>query len=733
MNPKLLNRIFVTLAVIALIVAIGTTGQVNAALPTTDAEAVQSKNLSAGQTNLTFYDLNMDFPVSLDGPVSDFSIKFNPAGNWLPTGTVTMDVHISAFFSSLVMPEDAGAVSGLVGGDLSVYLNDQLVQISTLQQSGDQVIHVEFDSARLKVPSRGGINVLRFRWDGSASCRMNLLSNVVIMPESTLAFSYVVSDAIISLNSFPVPFIIEDSLQPEPLMLVLPDTPSLEELRAALIVAAGVGQLSGGTQDLQVFRVSDYAPVGNNLNLIVVADFNSRKSEKVQKLGKMVENQMNAGEGAISLFEPNIGGFGLLVTGDGEGIIKAAQVFSANQVLSSGDSETMIVSTVNPQVKTSGAEDTTLSDLGVGDILLTHTGGLSQSLDFYIPAGQQARADSYFGLIISHSQQLDYLSSGLQVKLNGSPTASIRLNDNTSIQNLFQLILPSSLIHAGRNTVELTADLNMLDMCSAPEAEVAWLRVSADSLLHIPLENAVASAVTPREFKDFPTLFLTGSRLDNVLMVLSPEEPGALQAAGMLAFQLGAALPQPDIVQLRAAWSDAYDTDQPEGTNIILIGKPSSFAQLAEKDYFPTMTFNPDNRLSPASRLEIVLDPAVDTNMGYLAIRGFTEGTSRVLLAVLGNNQAGIKYAVDAISSMEVAGSNFAMVVGKGVQSSWLDQGIATGKVEIAVTEETTIPEVSNATREFKTGLLTWALPLIISLLILAFTMVLLEAKMKAK
>lgn len=733
MNPKFLNRIFITLAVMAIIVTAGAPGQVSAAMPPADAESVNGKSLSAGQANLTFFDLKMDFPVSLDGPVSDFSIKFNLAGDWLPTGIVSMDVHISAFFSSLVLPEDAGAVSGLVGGDLSLFLNNQLVQIVTLQQSGDQVIHLEFDTGRLNLPARGGINVLRFRWDGSASCRMNLLTSIVIMPESTLAFSYVVSDAAVSLNSFPVPFIIEDSLHPEPLMLVLPDIPNVEEMRASLVVAAGVGQLSGGKQEMQVFRVSDYVPVGNDLNLIVVADSNSLKLEKIQKLGRMVEYQMNAGEGVISLFDPKMGGFGLLVTGDSEGIIKAAQVFSANQVVTAGDSDTLIISTVNPQVDTHGAEDTTLSDLGVGDILLTHTGGLSQFLDFFIPAGQQARADSSFGLIISHSQQLDYLSSGLQVKLNGLPTASIRLNDNTSIQNLFQLILPSSLIHAGRNTIELTADLKMLDMCSAPEAEVAWLRISADSLVHIPLESAVASVVAPRVFNDFPALFLTGSRLDNVLMVLSPEEPGALQAAGKLAFQLGAALPQPDIVQLRAVWSDTFEANQPEGTNILLVGKPSTFTQLSEKDFFPAMAFNADNILSPASGLEIVSSPAGGTNIGYIAIRGFTEGTGRVLLAVLGNNQGGINNAVGAITSQEVAGNNFAMVVGEGVQASWLDQGIATGKVVKAVTAETATPEVSYAAREYKSGLLTWALPMIISLMILAFIMVLLETKKKAK
>lgn len=687
---------------------------------------------STGQKELTFADMSMTSPQILNGPVSEYSLWFNLPAEWVPTGTVVLDLGLSAFFSSLMPIEGAQSISGMIGGDLSVILNGTQLGVKTLQQSGDQVIQLEFDSSLLTLPVRGSSNELRIRWDGSASCLMNLLSSVTIMPTSKLTFSYTENSDTLSLNDFPVPFIIDNSIQSVPLKLILPVSPELSEMRAALIVAAGIGQLSGGTSAFEMVSLDDYhsGKIGKE-NVIVIVTSEKLKTQQVQALGLTAEVQAGQGEGIVSLFQPSDGGYGLLVSGDEEGIIKAAQVVSANQVIAAGDTAKMIVSAINPPILTPSNEDMTLQDLGVGEMLFTYQSGLDQSFDFFIPAGEQVRPDSSFDLIISHSQQLDYLRSGLQVKLNGFPAVSLRLNDNTANQNLFKLILPSNLIHAGRNTVELIAGLNTRDLCSEPDETVAWLRVSASSLLHLPLESAVTGSVVPKVFKDFPDSFLSGSNLDNVTFVLAPSDFGSWQAAGKLAYLLGAALPQNEPLQLHVTWSDAVDPALIEGSNVILVGKPLDFKTLADKDQFPSMVFTTDNVLNGESTLAMVTKPTAGADVGYLAIRGFAIQTNRVLMAVLGNNLAGINYAVNAISSPDVRASNFAIVVNEGVQASWLDPGISTGEVVQPAALATEVPAGANTAQQFKQGMLIWVIPAIAALLILLILLLLIEVKFK--
>jgi hypothetical protein len=684
-----------------------------------------------GQQNadLTFYDLGMDFPVSLNGPVSETSLQFNLPADWEPAGNVVLNLHISAFFSSLVMPENPEAVSGMVGGDLSVFINGKKVQVFTLQQSGDQTLRVEFDTNLLSLPETGGVNNLRVSWDAAAACRMNLLTSVAVLPESALTFTYEEGQDTPSFNTYPVPFVMDRSLKPMVLDFVLPDASSSQELQAAMILAAGIGQISGGEQDVRFFYASGFQP-DPDASIVLIAGNEQLAAADIQQLGDLPPVSLKAGDGALAIFKPAVSKFGLLVTGDAVGILKAAQMAAADQVIAVGDETLVVVSDVNPQPQAAASEDAYLVDLGAGDVLLTNTGGLSRSFDFYIPAGEQPRADSYFGLILSHSQQLDYLSSSLHVSLNGQPVASIRLNDNTAVQNLFQLILPSSLIHTGRNTITLTAELYLLDMCAEPEAEAAWLRVSGDSLLHLPLEHAVADS-SVRMLADFPGRFLSGTRLDNVTLLVAAGDSGALGSAGAIAHSLGAALSQADPLQLKANWAEDTQVSSDEAGNLILIGSPAAFSMLADEAFFPTLKFDPAGVLQSGSGLEIVTTPPGGSELGYLAIRASGLDGSSTNLAILGNSPAGILAAGRALVTGGMADSNFAVIGSDGNQVSWRDIGIATGTYQSEERIEEVLAVQSDAPREFKRALALWAVPAIAGGLALLVGLLVLELRKK--
>jgi len=686
---------------------------------------------TASQANLTLADLGMTVPQTLTGPISEVDFTFNLPVDWKPQGTATLDLDIMAFFSSLVATESNQTLSGLVGGDLSLYLNDTMVGINTLQTSGQQTLHYEFDAAVFAPVTRDGVNILRIRWDGSISCLMNLLSSVTLLPTSKLTFGYDASQKSLTLNDFPAPFVVKNSVQPVALKIALPDSPSAGELRAAMILAAGMGQISSGQTMAEVIKLADYRPAASiSENVILVANTESLKTLSLSTLGIPSDLQANAGEGLVYFFKP-AGGYGLVVSGDEPGIVKAAQAVSADQVIAGGDANTMLVSGINPVAATTGPEDMTLDDLGVGELVFTKPNSLSQSFDFFVPAGNQVRADASFDLVISHSQQLDYLRSGLQMLVNGYPAVSLRLTDNTSNQAMFKLIMPANLIHAGRNTVEFVADLNMRDLCTAPTENMAWLRVCSSSLLHLPLETAVGGSLVSKNFFDFPNAFLIGSGLDNVLIEIAPAEFGNIQAAAKLAGRLGAGLPDHTIMQLNAAFVDAVDPALADNASIILVGAPSSFTSLTDKTQFPSLVFDANNLLSDQSALELVTRPQAGENAGYLAIRGYDATTSKVLLAVLGSSPTGLTYAVDGLVSTQAAKNNFLIVTGKNEETGWLDAGIATGEIVTASSQQTPIAPGVNAVQAFRMSMLKWVVPAMVVLLAVMLLFLYIEIRLR--
>ena len=690
---------------------------------------VQAQN--ASQVDLTLTNLGMNVPQTLTGPISEVNFTFNLPADWKPEGTATLDLDITAFFSSLVATESSQTLSGLVGGDLSVFLNDSMVGINTLQTSGQQILHYEFDAALFAPVTRDGVNTLRIRWDGSISCLMNLLSSVTLSPASKLTFGYDATQQTLTLNDFPAPFVVKNSVQPVPLKIVLPANPSAGELRAAMVMAAGIGQISNGQTIAEVLSQADYRPAaGSSQNVILVANTDTLMTLSLSTLGIASGLQANAGEGLVYFFKP-LGGYGLLVSGDETGIVKAAQAVSADQVIAGGDASTMLVSGINPVAATTGPEDMTLDDLGVGEMVFTRPNNLSQSFDFFVPAGNQVRADASFDLVLSHSQQLDYLRSGLQMLVNGYPAVSLRLTDNTSNQAMFKLIMPANLIHAGRNTVEFAADLNTRDLCTAATENVAWLRVSSSSLLHLPLETAVGGSMVSKTFGDFPNAFLTGSGLDNVLIEVAPAEFGNIQAAAQLAGRLGAGLPDHTIMQLSTAFSDTVDPVLAANASLILVGEPLKFTSLKDKSQFPSLVFDNKNLLSDQSALELVTRPQSGEDAGYLAIRGYDATTSKVLLAVMGSSPAGLTYAVGGLTSKQAAKNNFLIVTGKNEETGWLDAGIATGEIVTPSSLQTPVAPGVDAVQTFRISMLKWVVPAMVVLLAVMLLFLYIEIRLR--
>ena len=308
----------------------------------------------------------MAYPQSLPGPVAEYALHFNFPVDWqiLP-GNVTLLLDISASFSNLMPSETQATISGLTGGDLHVSLNGQPILLKTLQENGDSTMEITFDSGLIKPVSRSASNELLIRWDGSAACQMNLLSNITLLPSSRLLLAYDQGMPSFTLNDFPVPFWIEDALQPTSITFVLPEDATLSEIRAALITSAGLGRLSAGQQQIQTLTLTDYLANPATKSTILVFVEAERLEDSIRDaLGIPAGLGLQAGEGSVQFFEMPTQGYGLLISGDAAGIVKAAQVLSTGQVIAAGDGTAMRVNAVNIPPAEPASEDLSLQGAG---------------------------------------------------------------------------------------------------------------------------------------------------------------------------------------------------------------------------------------------------------------------------------------------------------------------------------------------------------------------------------
>ena len=696
---------------------------------------VFAQTTSSDAVELSFAQLGMAYPQSLPGPVSEIALRFNFPVDWqIQPGNVTLLLDISSTFSNLMPSETQQTISGLTGGDLHVSLNGQPILLKTLQENGDSTMEITFDSGLLKPVSRSGSNELLIRWDGSASCQMNLLSNITLLPSSRLLLIYDQGTPSFTLNDFPVPFIVEHALQPKSLTFLLSEDATLSEIHAALITSAGMGRLSAGKQQIKTMTLTDYLAQPAAKSPILVFAESERLEDAIRDaLGLPAGLDLQAGEGSVQLFTLPTGGSGLWVSGDAAGIVKAAQVLSTGQVIAAGDGSAMRVNAVNIPPAEPASEDLSLQELGAGELVLSPTAGLTKSFDFFIPAGEEARPDASFDLVLSHSQQLDYLRSGLAINLNGYPMVSLRLNDQTSNEVLFRLILPTNLIHPGRNTLEVAANLSTRDLCSEVQESTAWLKISASSVMHLPLERATSTALSFKTFADYPDVYLSGIDLDNVMFVLSPLDAGSWPAAADLAFQLGSRLTDQNPLQLQLTAANQLDAAAVGNFNLIAVGRPLDLPLLTQPDQFPSLVFQEDNLLSEQSNLAMVTTPTGAADVGYTAIRGYPGAAHRVFLAVLGNNSTGLGYAVQTLTRPDVAQNNFAVTLGEGVQASWFDQGLARGEKLVPAAEDVPVVVDSDAALQFRIGLVSWAVPVMLGLLLVMILIIIFEFRKNAR
>ena len=200
---------------------------------------------------ITFGELGYD-NVVLRGPVNYVHYYFSLPPDW----------EISSDASSLELRLDY-TVSGkgdLAPALLEIELNGQVLQTYSFEEAGMRVLQVPLPVDLLRFPEDEYLNDLQVNLSVSAKCEEAQLTSLVIQSSSLLRFAYQEKPILLDLALFPRPFYRSRTFEPNLARLLLPADPSQTDVAAAVIVASGLGKLTGDSLALGIGFVDEAVP-----------------------------------------------------------------------------------------------------------------------------------------------------------------------------------------------------------------------------------------------------------------------------------------------------------------------------------------------------------------------------------------------------------------------------------------------------------------------------------------
>lgn len=269
------------------------------------------------------------------------------------------------------------------------------------------------------------------------------------------------------------------------------------------------------------------------------------------------------------------------------------------------------------------------ADLGYGDrTARTMYGGLDYF--FPVPAGEEPLEGARLELVYSHSPLLEPERSTMTIIVNGLSVQSVRLTPETRTRATLTVPLPLSVFGGDGFFVQVRFHMRLTrDECEETRNPALWATIHGDSLLALPTRPIGAYRL-----EQFERLFAPppAERPPLALVIPAAPSPEELEAAGLVAFQLGRRA-----AAIRADPRLEIFTTPPDRASVI-VGSAPALAQL-----LPWGAVDWDGRAVTLAGVPI---PA---NHGVLALA--EGGTPRLLIT--GATPAAVRRAAQALNGPE--------------------------------------------------------------------------------
>lgn len=603
---------------------------------------------------VTFEMLDLADEVML-GPYANNYIRFGTPDSWAfqPGAKLVLEVDTTAR-SSRVFPENASNYSGAL---LEITLNDYVLDTVFLQ-TGPQTVEVPIPVEALQTSRSDGRHSLQIYLNAAIDCLFDHETSVLLKNTSGFSLPHGTTSPVLDLTLLPRPIFKANSILPEELVIVVPDEPTTQELRSAMIVAASFGRMSEGEQLLSLASTSSLSELQKTDSHIVMVG-KSGSLPILQEVIFPVSHTAASSEGVIQMaVSPWNKAMAALYIGGGDddAVLKAAQAFSSGSLRVGQSYSLSIVNSVAEAIEIKEVEDDrTFNSLGYPTSIMTGVGYSSLEYEFIVPLGKMPTDNSYLDLVFTHSATLDFDASSAVVLLNNDPLGTIRFSDETAnTVNTRTFSIPAYAVKSGRNVITVEAEFVPSDYCSTLNDSSLWLSVSEDSLLHLPLVDADETLTTfirdlgvyPAPFIDSPTLGETG--LVFPFNDVYSWDLGAKTAASLGSYAIGKTL------ELSVHYADNIPEEDRLNRHLIIVGRASQLPIIAElKDSMPAR-FEAGSDMAVEDDSFITFSIPEGTDLGYLETFPSPWNSTRSVLTIMGSTPLGLSWAENALLNSDL-------------------------------------------------------------------------------
>jgi hypothetical protein len=650
--------------IITIIILLGLIfgNHVNVSARTSSDSGINERNafidIGANEATVNFAELGFR-ETSLVSPYDATRVLFSVPPNWqLTGGTLQLDYEVTLSGADVDL---IGTEQNPYGGSLFITFNDQAVGTIELRGLGAQTMQFELPPNALTSIRQDSRHELAISLGAQFSCVYNIRAVVVIKPSSTFNLAFEVSSPELNLSRLPAPFYLRNALVPDSTLLVVPNDPDIQELKAGLNVMAGFGSIIGSETSFGLVTAEDLTEetLGAN-NLIFVG-----RPEQFDLLSSVnfpvtVENGQfvnlppeSEADGVVEMaLSPwNESKVVMLVGGvTTDAVLKAAQAVSSGRILIYENPALAYVA--NVQLLSDAipvVEDFTLQNLGYQSETLSGIGVDSVQYSFNASKEQLKANDAYIDLMYYHSGLLDYSSSSFTVELNNELISSVAFAKESEQLTTLQIKIPTGVLRFGENRLSITARLLATTSCDATGFSDPWLTISDQSGFHLPATvGADSNSPWLMDLKFYPDLFMTRSDLGDVAFVMPRSSPANWKIAGGMAYSLGSTA-NPLISNLDAAYADDIPQQMLAENSLVVIGKSSTIPLLTEINNQLPAPFDFATDTASESNMQIVYRVPDGMSVGYLELLNSPYNVEKPILVLAGNSDEGVALAGNAL------------------------------------------------------------------------------------
>jgi len=610
------------------------------------------------------------------GPYATETMFFGLPANW----RLTSDAQLQLDYSVTIQAASAANEGQFYGGSLTIYMNNEIVSVIPLNESGRFTQTVAIPLDLFESNRRDGRQELSIVLSSGESCLYDTRVEVIVHPNSSFVIPHEVTAPDTDLRNFPRP-LYQDSIFVDSALIVIPDQPTSAELQAALTVSAGMEARTAGALDINIVNHAEATEdklASSHLVFVGNASSLPLLYQLATPLALVDGSFSESGEAGVLQMIPSPWSperVVLIVSGnDDQATVKAAQALSTGVIRPANVTNVALIDSVNNRVYVDQSTvDQTLEGMGYESVTFEGRGENTETFQFYIPVGQTVTPEAYFEASISNSTLLNYARSGVFVFLNDQPIGSIRLSDETAnkANNRIQIAIPPSAVRSGLNLLDVAVALEPLDECADPNQAGLFVTLWADSRLHLPLAPRPADTVDVPDLSTYPIPFIQSPDLGNVAFVLQRDNPDAWASAIRVAGYLGS---QSDgvIFTPEAFYADEAVNEDLSEYNIMAFGLPSKMEFINQINDSLPVPFDPGSDIASEEELQVVYQVDPQQPAGYLQLLSSPWNFGNLIIAVVGNSPQGVTWSADTLlseSSRQALLGNFAVIRGQQVLS----------------------------------------------------------------